>query len=100
MLTRLLRGLKALMGRRLPWWLVLLFGIACVVVGAVLTAEPFTSLRVLAALEAVALVVTGITQVTLPGVGHLATGHDAAPQEAQWVADGFTRAPAPTTCSA
>jgi uncharacterized membrane protein HdeD (DUF308 family) len=52
MLTRLLRGLKALMGRRLPWWLVPVLGVASVVVGAVLTAEPFTSLRVLAALAA------------------------------------------------
>jgi uncharacterized membrane protein HdeD (DUF308 family)/pimeloyl-ACP methyl ester carboxylesterase len=51
------------MARRLPWWLVLVLGIGCVVLGVVLTAEPFTSLAVLAGLVALGLIFTGLTQV-------------------------------------
>jgi uncharacterized membrane protein HdeD (DUF308 family) len=51
------------MARRLPWWAVLTLGVACVVLGAVLTAEPFTSLAVLAGLVVVALIGTGIAQI-------------------------------------
>jgi uncharacterized membrane protein HdeD (DUF308 family) len=47
--------LRAVSARRLPWWLVLLFGVAAVVVGVWLTAEPFRSLPVL-----IVLVVAGL----------------------------------------
>jgi alpha-beta hydrolase superfamily lysophospholipase len=33
-----------------------------------------------------------------PGVGHIATGHDAAPAVVSWIADRFADNPAPTTC--
>jgi alpha-beta hydrolase superfamily lysophospholipase len=35
-----------------------------------------------------------------PGVGHLNTGHDAAPDVAAWIVDRFAAEPAPTTCGA
>jgi pimeloyl-ACP methyl ester carboxylesterase len=35
----------------------------------------------------------------LPGVGHVATGHEAAADVAAWIADRFAGAPAPNTCS-
>jgi uncharacterized membrane protein HdeD (DUF308 family) len=38
---------------RLPWWVGLIFGAGCVVVGAVLTTRPFTSLKVLVVFVAV-----------------------------------------------
>lgn len=34
-----------------------------------------------------------------PGVGHLNTGHDAAPDVAAWIADRFAGKPPPTRCS-
>jgi hypothetical protein len=34
-----------------------------------------------------------------PGVGHLATGHDAAPAVTTWIADRFAGRPAPTSCT-
>ena len=34
-----------------------------------------------------------------PGVGHIATGHDAAPAVTAWIADRFDDKPAPTTCA-
>jgi uncharacterized membrane protein HdeD (DUF308 family) len=49
--------------RRLPRWMSLILGLACVVVGAVLTVRPFTSLVVLAALAAAALLVTGVMEL-------------------------------------
>ena len=33
-----------------------------------------------------------------PGVGHLETGHDAAPDVERWIADRFAGRPAPSTC--
>ncbi len=33
-----------------------------------------------------------------PGVGHIATGHDAAPAVVAWIADRFAGKPAPTNC--
>jgi uncharacterized membrane protein HdeD (DUF308 family) len=45
--------------RRLPRWVSLALGLACVAVGVVLVTRPFTSLSVLAALVAAALLVTG-----------------------------------------
>ena len=33
-----------------------------------------------------------------PGVGHLETGHEAAPAVADWIADRFAGKTAPTTC--
>ena len=35
---------------------------------------------------------------TLPSVGHLETGHLAAPDVTSWIAERFTGTPAPTTC--
>jgi uncharacterized membrane protein HdeD (DUF308 family)/pimeloyl-ACP methyl ester carboxylesterase len=54
---------KNLMVRRWPWWLVGLLGLACVIVGAVLIAAPFTSLKVLVWWVAAGLVVTGVAQL-------------------------------------
>jgi acetyl esterase/lipase len=34
-----------------------------------------------------------------PGVGHLVTGHEAAPAVASWIADRFAGEPAPTSCT-
>jgi hypothetical protein len=34
-----------------------------------------------------------------PGVGHLETGHDAAPAVLNWIAGRFARKPAPSSCS-
>ncbi|MBA3605470.1 MAG: DUF308 domain-containing protein [Acidimicrobiia bacterium] len=48
----------------LPWWAVPALGVACVVLGAVLTARPLRSLSVLALLTAAALVITGIGELT------------------------------------
>ena len=58
MFTRLRTALA-----RLPWWLVLLFGVACVVLGGVLVARPFDSLSVLHWLVAAALIVTGVAEI-------------------------------------
>jgi uncharacterized membrane protein HdeD (DUF308 family) len=58
-----LRNLRSLIARHLPWWLVFLLGAACVVLGAVLTARPFESLAVLAALVAAALIVAGVSEL-------------------------------------
>lgn len=71
---------------RLPRWVSLLVGLACVVVGVVLVARPFTSLSVLVALVAVALLATGVMELAavpvslvpaitvLTGVGWLGAG--------------------------
>ena len=55
--------------RKLPWWVVLLVGVACVVIGGVLTAEPFKSLSVLQWLVAAGLLVAALAT----GDGALAT---------------------------
>ena len=47
----------------LPWWVVFLLGMACVVLGGVLIARPFGSLSVLHWLVAVALIVIGVTEL-------------------------------------
>jgi uncharacterized membrane protein HdeD (DUF308 family)/pimeloyl-ACP methyl ester carboxylesterase len=49
--------------RRVPWWLTALAGAACLVLGGVLTADPFRSLRVLAALVAAALIASGLAEL-------------------------------------
>ena len=49
--------------RRLPRWASLIFGLACVAVGVILVIRPFTSLSVLAALVAAALLVTGVMEL-------------------------------------
>ena len=46
-------------------WATLVLGIAAVVVGAVLTAQPFRSLTVLAWLVAIGLVLTGLTELVM-----------------------------------
>ncbi len=58
MLTRLKTALAGL-----PWSVVLLLGMACVVLGGVLIARPFGSLSVLHWLVAVALIVIGVTEL-------------------------------------
>jgi pimeloyl-ACP methyl ester carboxylesterase len=35
----------------------------------------------------------------LPGVGHLVTGHEAAPAVLKWIADRFAGKPSPSTCT-
>ena len=74
MLTRL----KAAIGRHLPWWLVVVIGAGCVVLGGVLIADPFRSLRVLAWVVAAALVVTGL--------GELATARSSYRPWLSWLA--------------
>lgn len=49
--------------RWLPRWVSLLVGLACVVVGVVLVERPFTSLSVLVALVAAALLATGVMEL-------------------------------------
>jgi hypothetical protein len=49
--------------RRLPQWVPVILGLACVAVGVVLVLRPFTSLSVLAALAAAALLVTGVMEL-------------------------------------
>ena len=48
---------------RMPWWAVLVLGLACVVVGGFLTVRPFTSLAVLGALVVLGLILTGASEV-------------------------------------
>ena len=59
----MLSTLKALLARHLPWWMLLVLGVGCVAVGAVLTAEPFRSRSVLVWLVAVALFLTGLSEL-------------------------------------
>jgi hypothetical protein len=54
--------------RHVPWWLVLVLGVGWVVLGGVLTAEPFLSLSVLAWLVAAALLATGVSELAAAGV--------------------------------
>ena len=49
--------------RRLPRWVAVILGLACVAAGVVLVLRPFASLSVLAALVAAALLVTGVTEL-------------------------------------
>ena len=58
-------ALRVLRGRWLPWWAVLGLGVAAVVVGVWLTAEPFRSLSVLVALVAAGLVLTGLGEIAV-----------------------------------
>ena len=51
--------------RQLPWWSLLVLGAACVVLGGVLTADPSRSLSVLDRLVGVALILTGVSELTL-----------------------------------
>jgi len=59
--------LRVVSARRLPWWLVLLFGVAAVVVGVWLTAEPFRSLSVLVVLVVAGLLLTGAGEIAAAG---------------------------------
>jgi len=61
--------LKALLGRHLPWWLVAAVGLACVVLGATLIADPFRSLGVLSWVVGAALVVAGVGELAAAGSG-------------------------------
>jgi uncharacterized membrane protein HdeD (DUF308 family) len=54
---------KPLIAARLPWWVVLVLGVACAALGVWLTAEPFRSLSVLAALVAAGLILTGLSEL-------------------------------------
>ena len=63
----LLKTAKALTARHLPWWGVLLLGVACVVLGGVLTADPSLSLTALKWLVAAALIVTGFSELASAG---------------------------------
>jgi uncharacterized membrane protein HdeD (DUF308 family)/alpha-beta hydrolase superfamily lysophospholipase len=49
--------------RRLPRWVAVILGLACVAAGVVLVLRPFASLSVLAALVAAALLVTGMMEL-------------------------------------
>ncbi len=59
----MLAGLRKLLARRLPWWLVLVIGIACVVLGGFLIADPFRSLTVLTWVVGAALIVSGVGEI-------------------------------------
>ena len=54
--------MKDFTGRRWPWWLVGASGVACVIVGAVLVAARFGSLKALVGWVAAALIVIGLAQ--------------------------------------
>lgn len=56
-------SVRELADRRWPWWLVAILGIACVVVGAVLVAARFGSLKALVAWVAAALILIGLAQL-------------------------------------
>jgi uncharacterized membrane protein HdeD (DUF308 family) len=72
--------------RRLPRWVAVILGLACVAAGVVLVLRPFASLSVLAALVAAALLVTGVMELAavpaspsaaitgVAGLGWLAAG--------------------------
>ena len=55
--------MKAPIGRRWPWWLVGASGVVCVIVGAVLVAARFGSLKALVGWVAAALIVIGLAQL-------------------------------------
>ena len=79
-----------MIGRRVPWWAVLLLGLACVAVGVWLVAEPFGSLSVLRWLIVAGLVLSGVAELAsaeatprpwlsrLVGVGWIVIGVVAA----------------------
>ena len=48
---------------RLPWWLSVLVGLACVVLGALLTFRPFGSLAALIVLLTIGLIVNGVSEL-------------------------------------
>ncbi|GAA4982894.1 hypothetical protein GCM10025734_04460 [Kitasatospora paranensis] len=50
-------------GQRAPWWLVLLLGVACAVLGAVIVLQPFTSLSVLRLFIVIVLAVSGVADL-------------------------------------
>ena len=52
---------------RLPWWVVLVLAIGCVVLGGVLIADPFRSLDVLEWVAGAALVVAGAAELSSSG---------------------------------
>src|SRR4051794_32277189 len=54
---------RLLLALHVPWWGVLLLGIACVGLGGVLTADPSLSLSALDRLVAAALILTGLTDL-------------------------------------
>ncbi len=53
--------------RRIPWWLILLLGIACVVVGATLVGRPFRSLSVMVWLIQASLILIGLGRLAAAG---------------------------------
>lgn len=59
----MLTGLKSVLGRHLPWWLVVAIGLGCIALGGVLIANPFSSLAVLAWVTAAALLVSGVGEL-------------------------------------
>jgi uncharacterized membrane protein HdeD (DUF308 family)/pimeloyl-ACP methyl ester carboxylesterase len=58
-------SLRMVTAKRAPWWVAMVLGATCVVLGAVLTADPFHSLVVLAALVAAGLILTGVSELAL-----------------------------------
>jgi uncharacterized membrane protein HdeD (DUF308 family) len=66
--TAALRRVTELVARRLAWWAVVLLGVACVCLGAVLTADPSLSLSALDWLVGAALIVTGVSELAFAGV--------------------------------
>ncbi|MGH9250145.1 MAG: lipase family protein [Acidimicrobiales bacterium] len=86
----LLAAVETFMARRVPWWTVLVLGIACVAVGVWLLAEPFRSLSVLHWLVVAGLILSGVAELAtaeasprpwlsrLIGVGWIVVGVVAA----------------------
>lgn len=77
--------------RRVPRWVSVIFGLACVLVGAVLVVRPFASLSVLAALAAAALLVTGVMELAAAPGGLIRSSRRAVA--------GWFIAPPPVTTS-
>lgn len=59
----MLTAVKALMARRLAWWVVLALGVACVGLGVWLLAEPFRSLSVVRWLVVAGLMASGAAEL-------------------------------------
>jgi uncharacterized membrane protein HdeD (DUF308 family)/alpha-beta hydrolase superfamily lysophospholipase len=82
--------LKRSISGLLPWSVVLALGVACVVVGGVLLADPSFSLSALEALVAAALLVTGVSELALSGAS--SRPWLARAVAAVWVATGIVAA--------
>jgi hypothetical protein len=84
-----LKRVKIQLARHLPWWAVLLLGVASVVFGAVLTSDPPFSLSAS----------IGWSPLLRRHPYRNRTRRGTAPDVLKWIGDRFVGKPAPTTCS-